>query len=56
MLQFPLFFAAWIGTGTVGLVCGSIAVHRAERRSRRLVAQTTLVAPAVREPELVSAA
>ncbi len=56
MLQFSLYFAAWSGTGTTGLIGGSIAVHRAERRARRLGAEAQVVHAELVEAELVSAA
>lgn len=56
MMQQSIFFAAWIGTGLVGMAIGSLAVRRAARRSSVLYAQTQVPAATVVENELVSAA
>lgn len=56
MLQFPLYFTAWIATGTAGVIWGSIAVRRAQRRARQLVVGAQSVHTELAEPELVSAA
>jgi hypothetical protein len=56
MLAFPLYFALWIGLGLAGVVLGSIAVHRAERRARRLGAEAELSRTESVDAELVSAA